>query len=139
MTFLLFLFAVLLIGTGVRLLIHAAVLPRIRLSLHLRQIEGYGFDIAESDAQRTGRARLNRSIAMFAERVGRALMQQVPGLTPLRRGELSAAAYYEISPEALHGYRAIAAVAVPSLLGFLIVASGNLSMLTMLLIGGAAL
>ena len=44
MTFLLFAFGVFLVGYTVRLIVYAVVLPRIRISAHLRSVHGYGFE-----------------------------------------------------------------------------------------------
>ncbi len=133
MTFLLFALVLLLVGLTVRLLIHAAVLPRIQISLHLRQIEGYGFDVGRSSEDDNARARFNASIVRAVERLGRFVMTNVPSLHPLRRGELTAAGYYQVTPEVVHGYRVIAALGVPSLLLFFFASSGSLSLITLFL------
>lgn len=138
MTFILILFGTLLVGLSVRLLIHAAVLPRINLRVHIRSLEEYGFmSGAGSGEAKTGRERLNAALAAFAERLGRLVQSKIPSLTPLRRGELAAAAYYEVSPEAVHGYRALAAISLPALLAFMFMTSSGFSVIAMALMAAA--
>jgi len=62
------------------------------------------------------------------------MMRKVPSLVPLKPGELTAAGLYDISPEALHGYRAMAAVLLPSLILLLLLASGPLTLLKLALV-----
>lgn len=138
MTFLLFALAVVLIGVTVRLLIHAAVLPRIQIHLHLRQIEGYGFDVGKPGSGDTARERLNASMSEAVERLGRFTMTRVPSLPALKRSDLTAAGHYKLTPESVHGYRVIAAVGVPALLLFFFVATGSLSLITLFLVACAA-
>lgn len=139
MTFLLFAFGVFLVGYTVRLIVYAVVLPRIRISTHLRSVQGYGFE-SRVEAGTSARARLSESISQLAERTGRSAIRQVPSLHPLTHSELAAAAIYDVSPEAVHGYRVFAAVSLPVVFLFLIASSGALSPITILLVvaSGAA-
>jgi tight adherence protein C len=59
-------------------------------------------------------------------------MTRVPRLTALRRGQLTSAGYYEITPEAAHGYRALAAVFLPTLIVLYAIAAGGYSLLAFL-------
>lgn len=133
MTFLLFAVGVLLVGYTARLLVYALVLPRIRMSAHLRGIRGYGFEnrVAQSESSRR---RLNDAITQFAARAGGWAIAQLPSLHPLTRGELAAAAITDVSPETVHGFRVIAACSLPLLFAFLIASAGAFSPITMLLV-----
>ncbi len=117
-------------GLTARLLIHALVLPRLRLSAHIRGLERYGFGMGGTEASE-GRAELNARITELVERIGRRAMELVPTLTPLERSDLAAAAYHDVSPEAVHGYRVVAAAFLPLMFAFLFVSSGGLSTLTL--------
>jgi tight adherence protein C len=140
MTFLLFVFGIALVGGTVRLLIHAVVLPRVQLTRHLRGIQGYGWEGALTTAGAGARERLNVALVRFAERVGSWTMARLPNLSPLRRGELTAAGFYDVSPETVHGARVIAALALPSLVLFYVLASAGISLITLglVLASGAA-
>src|SRR5947209_16982961 len=99
------LIGLLLVAFSARLLIYAAVLPRIRLALHLREIEAYGFEGMAAPASLPGRQSLAVALARLAERFGGLMMRALPAISPLPRKSLSAAALYEVSPETVHGYR----------------------------------
>jgi tight adherence protein C len=133
MSLLLFVFGVALLASTVRLLIHAAVLPRVRLSRHLRDVQGYGWEGAVAAVDGHARERLNAALAGFAERVGRWAKARLPKLAPLRRGELAAAGHYDVSPDTVHGCRVIAAVLIPGLILFYMLSSGSVSMLSLAL------
>jgi tight adherence protein C len=137
MTFLLFALGIGLVGYTVRLLVYVLVLPRIRLSAHLRTIRGYGFE-ERLDDERSARDRLNERITEFASRLGQLASVQFPNLRPLKRSELAAAAIYDVQPETVHGYRVIAAVGLPVLLAMLALATGGFSAMMLLLICAAA-
>jgi tight adherence protein C len=53
------------------------------------------------------------------------MIARVATLKPLPSRELASAGFYRISPDAFHGYRALAAVTVPALLMLEIIASGK--------------
>lgn len=135
MTVLLFALVVILVGVGVRLAIHAAVLPRVQLSMHLRGIQGYGFegDVAGTDKPK----RLDAIVTRFVENTGRWAISRIPVLTPLQRGDLTAAGYYDLSPDLVHGYRIVAAVGLPIVFGFLFLSGGGLSMVPILVVLGS--
>src|SRR5438309_113872 len=109
MTFILFALPVILVATTVRLVIHAVVLERVKISEHLRAIHGYGWESAVAPSPGV-RERLNVVFREFTEGLGRWTMTRVPALGGLRRGDLSAAGYYDVTPEVVHGYRVIAGV-----------------------------
>jgi tight adherence protein C len=112
----------------VRLLIHAVVLPRVQITRHLRGIQGYGWEAAAGQTSDVDlRTRLNTAAVGFAERLGKWAMTRFPDIKALRRGELSAAGYYDASPEAVHGFRVIAAVALPVLAFLYVLATVGLS------------
>lgn len=130
MTFIMFVLGISLVGLTARLLIHAIVLPRIRLSAHIRGLERYGFRVGDGDVS-DGRAQLNERVVALVERIGRSVMELAPTLTPLERGDLAAAAYHDVSPDAVHGYRVVAAVFLPVMFAFLFLSSGGFSILTL--------
>jgi tight adherence protein C len=84
------------------------------MATHLRQIDTYGFDAAlASDATVGLRSPLGSRANAAAESLGRYVMARVGSLKPLTRQELVSAGYYALTPEALHGYRALAALLLP--------------------------
>jgi tight adherence protein C len=112
-----FLFAILalaLIGATATLLAWASVLPRVQAANRLGQITAYGGAIGHSS---DGAARQSSS-ALFeglAHRVG-SLVARVVGPREKRlRKQLMAAGVYRLGPNALMGYRALAAVLMPCL------------------------
>lgn len=122
--------ALVLVAATVRLLIYAAVLPRLKLALHLREIEAYGFEAMGPVAGSPGRRSPAEMLAAMAQRIGSLLMRRVPSLPALRRRDLSAAALYDVSPEMVHGYRALAALLFPGAVLFCAATTGGTSGLT---------
>jgi tight adherence protein C len=136
---LLFIAGVLLIGTSARLVAHAVAVPRLHLRRHLRELRDYGFGADPETAPDTSRGRLNDVVAGLADRVGRFAITNLTAFPPLRRGELAAAGFYDIAPEAVHGYRALSAIFLAMLIAFGASATGDLSLITLLLlVAGAA-
>jgi tight adherence protein C len=132
--FLLFSVAILFVVAGIVLVIRAVALPRLRMATHLRQIETYGFNAGLSAEETLGPPPpLGQSINAVAENVGRAAIASVATLRPLSSRVLASAGYYRISVEAFHGYRVLAAVAVPAFLVFEVVGTGGNIALAMLL------
>jgi tight adherence protein C len=127
---------VLIFGVSAVLLVRALVLPRLRLESHLQDVDSYGFaapGAAEAELGASARGSFNEAFNRFAERVGRALLRYVPRIQAVRRGELTAAGFYELSREALHGYRALAAAFFPALVLLYALRSGGLSPLVVVL------
>ena len=61
-----------------------------------------------------------------------------PRCKPLKRGNLTAAGFYDVTTETVHGYRALAMVGLPSLVLFFLFASGGgLSVMTLVLLVAA--
>jgi tight adherence protein C len=140
MLIILFIIGVLLVAATGRLLAHAIALPRLQFKRHLRELLDYGFQ-ADPDAGGAG-ARGQRSVTLtkLAERIGRFAAANLSRLPQLRRGELAAAGYYEISPEAIHGYRALAAIFLAllvALAGFALVGPSPLTLLVVLVAAAA--
>jgi len=133
MTFVLCLLGVVMVGVSGRLFAHAIVVPRLQLKVHLREIQDYGFESGLED-DIGSRARLKESIRLLAERVGKFVMRKVPSLVPLKPGDLTAAGIYDISPEAVHGYRTMAAILLPSFILLLLLTSGSMSLLKIALV-----
>jgi tight adherence protein C len=139
MVFLLFV-GIILIAVTVRLLVYAAVLPRIKLAMHMREIEAYGFEgIAEvgSVGRRQSPA---EALGALADRIGTMMMKSFPSIPALKRQELTAAALYEVSPEAMHGYRTMGAVFLPAAVVLCAAGMGGMSLIGVLfaVAGGGA-
>lgn len=134
----LILIALVLIAVTVRLLIYAAVFPRLKLALHLREIDAYGFEAMGPVGAAPGRRTLAEMLAALAQRIGAMMMRRFPGLPALRRQDLAAAALYDAPPETVHGYRTLAALFFPAGVLFCAVATGGTSGLTFLIALGAA-
>jgi tight adherence protein C len=130
---LLILIGLFLVAVSARLLIYAAVLPRIRLAVHLREIEAYGFEAMGAPGGVAGRQSLTAAVEGAAERLGKTMMSALPAIPSLKRRDLSAAALYDVSPEAMHGYRTLAAILLPTTILFCAVATGGASGLTLIL------
>src|SRR5689334_1795663 len=135
MTTLLMTSGIMLVGLAALLAARALVLPRLRLEAHLRTVDSYGFVNPTGDAEVGAvRGSLNQRLNGIAEGIGRRLISHVPRIPALRRGELTAAGFYDLSREALHGYRALAAVTF-SALGMLYgLGQGGLSLFGVVLI-----
>lgn len=131
---LLFGLALLLVAITARLVVHAAVLPRLQLKVHLRGVRDYGFESQDTGAEANAVGRLRRRVSQFAERFGGFVMKRFPSLSVLSASELSAAGLYDVSPETVHGYRAMGAVGLPGLILLAVAAGGGLSMLKILLV-----
>jgi tight adherence protein C len=139
MTVLLSLLGVLMVATSGRLLAHAIALPRLKLRQHLSDIRDYGFDSGALGAE-PSRRRLKDAVSACAARVGGFATTNLAFLPALRRGELAAAGFYEVSPETVHGYRALAAALLTSVVALLAFAAVGASLITLLFMAvGAAL
>jgi tight adherence protein C len=129
-----------LVGVGLfaisgRLLVRAVVIPRLQLKQHLREIRDYGFELPSSHAPSSGTERFKEAFTRLAERVGRFMMRRFPSVTSLPASALTAAGFYDVTPEIVHGYRTIAAIGLPVAIGGLLVLSGHpISMLEVLLV-----
>ena len=140
MIFLLFVIGVLLVGVSGRLVAQAIVLPRLQLKHHLREIQDYGFDQRSLVEEAQSRVKLKDAVRRFAERAGRFTMLHASALKPLKRGNLTAAGFYDVTTETVHGYRALAMVGAPSLVLFFLFASGGgLSLMTLVLLVAAGI
>ncbi len=138
MTVFLFFIGVLLVAVTGRLALRAALVPRLALKAHLRDIRDYGFESVVDERNLSQQERLKLALRARAERTGRFMIRRFPSLTPLSVSELSAAGFYEATPELVHGYRVFAALGFPLLIALPIV-PGGLSALTSLLLLMSAL
>lgn len=134
MTMMLFLFGIVLVATSARLFIRAAVVPRLQLKAHLREIRDYGFDTAFPDLDIPLPARFKRALRNTATRIGRFLLRRFPSIPSLTYSELAAAGVYDTSVETVHGSRMMAALGLPTVLGLLVLAGGKASPIEFLLI-----
>jgi tight adherence protein C len=140
MTFMLFALGVIMVGLSGRLVARAIVLPRLHLKVHLRAVFDYGFDPSRA-TDGDPRTRLARTLERVAIRLGRVTLARAGFLRPLLRGELTSAGFYDVSTEAVHGYRALATILISGLVLFFVMATGaafSLTVLLMLLAGAAA-
>jgi tight adherence protein C len=133
----LFVIGVLLVAITGRLLAHAIALPRLRFKRHLRELLDYGFQ-PDPEADEDPRGQLNSALKTLAERIGRLAIANLSRLPQLRRGELAAAGFYEVSPEAIHGYRALAATFFALLVALGGFAIAGPSLITLLVVLAAA-
>src|SRR5438874_7122666 len=113
---LLFALGVLFIAGAAALLTRALSIPRVRMASQLRQIESYGFGATDAVSEPAGaewslRARLNDLAAQIGRRVRGSGWR-----APIAKVKLRAAGVYSVDPDVLHGYRVIAAIAVPAFL-----------------------
>lgn len=117
MTVLLLLLGVGFVGATAWLLSHAAGLPRLRMEAHVRAIEQYGFhsDVVEDDYAGLFKEPSKGPVNEFAEAAGRLTSRILPGLPRLEQSDLTAAGYYSMTPDAIHGSRALLAVFLPLL------------------------
>jgi tight adherence protein C len=119
---------VLLVGATAWLIVRVAIFPRLRFEAHLRHVESYGFERQASDEPMVvGRGWLRPALDRLAASIGRRLMAAIPQLPAITRRDLTAGAHYEITPEAVHGYRAMAATIVPMLIVLYALGNGGLS------------
>jgi tight adherence protein C len=131
--FLFALLGVIMMGVSGRLVARAIVVPRMQLKLHLREIQDYGFE-STVEEEVDGRERLRLAVRHLAERLGKFMMRNFNSLTPLKPGDLTAAGFYQITPEVLHGYRGLAAIGLPSVILLLVLAGGKVSLLQVALV-----
>ena len=106
--------ALLLFGCSAVLALRAVALPKLRAAERLRAIESYGYSApAPIFAPETD----GPALAGLATRIGGALSRRMGVSSEDLRRELVKAGFYKLSPNALLGYRVIAAAAV-GVLGF---------------------
>lgn len=131
---------VLLVGATAWLVVRVALLPRMRFEAHLRHVESYGFDsqVGEEPVG-VGRGWLRPGLDRLAQAIGRRLIAAVPQLRPVSRGELTGAGHYDVTPEAVHGYRVLAATILPLLIVVYALGSGGLSLLAVVLVVAIAI
>lgn len=106
--------ALLLFGVTVALLAWATVLPRARALHRLGQISAYGGGIADT-SQDAAPQSSSAIVDGLAHRIGRLVARAVGAREEGGRKKLMAAGLYRLGPNALVGYRAIAALLLPIL------------------------
>jgi len=137
MTLILFAIGVVFVGVSARLVARAAVVPRLHLKAHLREIQDYGFESPVTETDLPAAERFKRAFRSTSERTGKFMMQRFPSFKPLKAGELAAAGFYEVTPEAVHGYRVLGGVSLPLLILLMLLAGGKVSGLGILLVLGS--
>jgi len=138
MTVLMFIFGVALFAISGRMAARAISVPRVALKQHLRDINEYGFASDAVADEAPPRDRLKEALTQLAQRVGRFAVARLTALPVLARGTLAAAGYYEITAEAVHGYRVIAAVSLATLVLLFALMTGGLSSIVLALLVAAA-
>jgi tight adherence protein C len=135
MNYLMFAMGIVLVAVSGRLVARAIVVPRMQIKAHLREISDYGFESLDAALFLTPRERFRQNVRRLATTLGRWTMHRVPTLPALEKSELTAAGYYEISAEQVHGFRLMAALGLPSSLFLLVsLGGGGLSAMVMLLL-----
>jgi tight adherence protein C len=132
----LFVIGVLLVAIAAALVARALALPRLRMSAHLRQIDTYGFKAGSRELAAelvAPKPPFGERLNGLAERVGRSARGR-GWRAPVESRSLRAAGLYSITPEAFHGYRVLASVALPALITMLALASGSFGALDLLLV-----
>jgi tight adherence protein C len=135
----LILIGVLLIGVCVRLVIYAAVLPRLKLAMHLREIDAYSFESLGEQSLLDRRQSPAEALEAVAQRIGTTVMRALPSLPALSRRDLTAAALYDVTPETMHGYRVLAAVLLPVAVLMCCAGFGGLTFIGLLLMLAAGM
>jgi tight adherence protein C len=133
----LFLIGILLVAVTGRLVLRAALASRFALKAHLGAIGDYGFVSPADDQDLSAGQRFKRAFRHRAERTGRFVIRRFPSLSPLSVSELSAAGFYDASPELVHGYRVFAALGLPLVLALLLAPSGLAPLKLLLLVVSA--
>ena len=142
MTMLLFVFGIALVAITGRLVASAVSAPRQHLKAHLRDLEDYGFTTDLPDLDRSLSERLRTGLRNRATALGLWLMRRAPSLPVLAKSDLSAAGFYDISQELVHGYRAMLAIGLPGVILLLLLAGGGkisglqIIMVLLLVLGG---
>ncbi|MGP0048185.1 MAG: hypothetical protein ACLPZR_04960, partial [Solirubrobacteraceae bacterium] len=134
MIVLMFVIGIGLVTVSGRLVARAVVVPRLALKRHLLEIRDYGFESPIEVRPANARERIKRAFKAAAVRTGRFMIEKLPSVSALSRGELGAAGFYDTSPELVHGYRTFTALGLPTGLLCLLMLSGGLSPLKLLLI-----
>jgi tight adherence protein C len=138
----LFVVGIALVGVTARLVAGAVSVPRLHLKAHLRDLEDYGFTTNLHELDRSLVERLRTGLRSRAIALGLWLMRHAPALPILAKSDLSAAGFYDISQELVHGYRAMLALGLPGLVGLLVLAGGGpvsslqIILLLLLVLGG---
>jgi tight adherence protein C len=138
MTLLLLFLGAGLAGASAWLATHAAALPRLRLKRSLLELAEYGFVSGTQVNTDDEEAGIGSGFARFAERVGGFTRARVTVLPALDSKELSAAGYYDITVDVVHGYRVLAALSL-GFIFFVLTVTGSPVLAVLLAIFAAAL
>lgn len=139
MNVLLLFVGVCLVGATGWLLVRAVALPQLRREIHLRQLESYGVEAGAPPPEApTSRTLVDQRVNQVARSLGQGVMSRAPILAPLRRGELTAAGIYSVTPETVHGYRLLAAAGLPAIvLGYALVLGSSFSVITVVVLAAS--
>jgi pilus assembly protein TadC len=137
MTVLMIVLGVLLVATSGRLIAHAIALPRLQLKQHLLDIDDYGFASGQA-APADSRRHLRDVVDALAESLGRYTIAHFAFLNPLGADRLAAAGFYDATVEKIHGYRALAALFIGSLVGLCALSLTGASIISVLLVAAGA-
>jgi tight adherence protein C len=130
----------LLVGVTAVVVARIIVMPRVLVQDHLRSIDSYGFTTRREgdDTAEPSRGVLSSRLTAVAGLVGSFLLRVAPRIPAVSRKELLAAGYYDLAAETVHGYRAIATVAIPGVILLMASGGGGVSGVAALLILGLA-
>jgi tight adherence protein C len=131
-----FLFGIglILVAVAARVFMRGLVVDRLQLKAHLRDLSDYGFETGIPDADLPALERLKRAVRRAAIRIGGFLLTRVPTIPSLSKSDLTAAGFYDITPEAVHGYRLMGAIGLPGTFFLLIMLGGKISSVEILLL-----
>jgi tight adherence protein C len=129
----LFVTGLLFLAASAALLVRAVAAPRLRIAAQIRQIKSYGFDESEVGIAGTPESPgLRTQLIDLADRIG----HRASGTgwrAPIEVRTLRAAGMYNVTPEAVQGFRVMLAVGVPALLLLEGLASGKVTTMTLAL------
>lgn len=106
---------VLFLGAAAALLGRSIAAGRVRMLVQVQQIETYGFKVPTAQPEEADTpSRLLVAANALAERLGRFAAERF-SFELLERKQLLAAGLYELTPEALNGYRVLLGAGLPAL------------------------
>jgi tight adherence protein C len=132
MTAILLLLGLLLTGIAAALGLRAAALPGLGANRRLGQIRAYGFGAREETPEFEPRPATG--LSRLAEAIGRFAAERLGNDEDELRKELMAAGLYDLSPTSFLGYRALSALGLAGLFGWLTVSSGSTPLTAVVLI-----
>jgi tight adherence protein C len=128
----LFVLGILFLAAAAGLVTRALTLSRVRMSAQVRQIEAYGFNVADGAGQPAPGSPTATRLRGLAARIGRSVGGR-DWRAPVTTVKLRAAGLYRVSQDEFHGYRLMLTVGLPTLILLDYTLAGTFSILTLLL------